>query len=204
MQKDSQVRTLIATVVVLLAALAVGVGIRKIRLHRAEPKPQHQESKAAVGARQEPNLTSLAEQDEGSLRALNELARVEEPQTMADKEPALEHKSDAAVAQEEGAPLEQQGQMAQGPYNWASAWADLNLTAEEKARLQRGFELARQRWQNMSPEQRQAEIERMKAGWERWQNMSDQERKEAMQRMRQQFEQWRQSGSEELPIPSLD
>jgi TRAP-type C4-dicarboxylate transport system substrate-binding protein len=88
--------------------------------------------------------------------------------------------------------------------DWQNVWADLNLTPEEQARIREGFELARQRWQNMSTEEREAEMARMRDGWQRWQNMSDQERQDAMQRIRQQFEEWRRSGRAELPIPSLD
>jgi len=78
------------------------------------------------------------------------------------------------------------------------------MTQEEQARLREGWRLAIERWQNMPDDQRQAEMERMRADWGRWQYMSDEERQAASQRNRERFQQWRESGQIELPELSLD
>jgi predicted Fe-S protein YdhL (DUF1289 family) len=44
----------------------------------------------------------------------------------------------------------------------------------------------------------------MRDQWETWQNMSDEEKEDAMERMREKFEQWRQSDEVELPEFTLD
>jgi hypothetical protein len=94
--------------------------------------------------------------------------------------------------------------MAQGMTGWQGVWADLNLTSEEEARLREGWALAVQRWQNMSPEERQIQGERMRASWQRFQSMSDEEKEEASRELRGRFEDWRRSGSTELPDMILD
>lgn len=208
MEKKSQVGTLVSVVVVLLAALAVGVGIRKVRLQQAEPEPpvQGRESKpAVVPPKEDAKPTDMTEQDEEFPRWVGrENAQAEEAPVPVEERSVPPEEPEVAVVQEQPAPLEQPGQMAQGFGDWRSMWGDLNLTEEEQGRLREGFAMAMQRWQNMSEEERQAEAARMRAGLERWQNMSDQERQQAMQRMREQFEEWRRSDRIELPVPFLD
>jgi hypothetical protein len=208
MEKKNQVGTLISVVVVLLAALAVGVGVRKVRLQQAKPEPpvQRQQSKpVAVRAKEDAKPTDMTKQDEEFLQWVGqETTQAEEGQTLVEEQSVPQQGPEVAVVQEQPAPLEQPGQMAQGFGDWRNMWSDLNLTEEEQVRLREGFAMAMQRWQNMSEEDRQAEAARMRAGWERWQNMSDQERQQVMQRMREQFEEWRRSGRIELPVPSLD
>ena len=101
-------------------------------------------------------------------------------------------------------PIEEQTQESRSFGGWRDVWADLNLTEEEQGRLREGFRLAIERWQNMSPEEREAETARLKAMRERWENMTEEERQEASERMRDRFEEWRQSGEVELPQLSLD
>jgi hypothetical protein len=208
MKKTSQVGTLIGMVVVLLAALAVGVGIRKVRLQQSpsqSPAQRRQSEPTAVRATEDAKPADMTEQDEEFLQWLSEeTARAEEMEAAVDEEYVSQEEPEVAVVEQEAATFEQPGQMGQGFGDWRSMWGDLNLTEEEQARLREGFALAVQRWQNMSEEDRQAEAARMREGWERWQNMSDEERQEAMQRLRQRFEEWRQSGQVELPPLSLD
>ena len=63
----------------------------------------------------------------------------------------------------------------------------LQSDSEEMARLREGFRLAMERWQNMSEDEKQAEM----ASWQgmrgRWEAMSDEERQAAMERGRQRF-----------------
>ncbi len=208
MEKKSQVGTLIGMVVVLLAALAVGVGIRKVRLQQSpsqSPAPvQRRESEpAAVRAKEDAKPTDMTEQDEEFLQWLSEeAARAEE--AAVEEEYVPQEEPEVAVVQQEAATFEQPGQMGQGFGDWRSMWGDLNLTEEEQARLREGFAMAMQRWQNMSEEERQAEAARMREGWERFQNMSDEDKQEVMQRLRERFEEWRRSGQVELPPFSLD
>ncbi len=87
---------------------------------------------------------------------------------------------------------------------WRKTWNDLNLTPDEEERLRRGFGLIMQRWQSMSPEERQTETQRLQSMGQRWQTMSEEERNAVSQRMRDRFEDWRDSGTDELPELSLD
>lgn len=217
MDKKKQIGMLIGVFVVLLGALAAGVGIRRFLSQRSEakaPKPQVQRREsepAAVVAPEDEKLTDITDEDEEFLRWVNEKmaeeeeagpeveeAEAEVEEYVSQKEPAV------AVVEEEGAILEQQGRMAQGFGGWRSIWADLNLTEEEQERLREGFRLVMEKWQNMSGEEREAEMERMREQGDRWQNMSDEEREDAMERMRDKFEEWRQSGEVELPEFTLD
>jgi hypothetical protein len=87
---------------------------------------------------------------------------------------------------------------------WQKTWSNLKLTPKEEERLRRGFGLIMQRWQNMSPEERQAETQRLQSMGQRWQAMNDEERNAASQRMRDRFDEWRESGDDVLPELSLD
>ena len=187
------------SIVVLVAAFVLGLGIRGIREWRAEGEPQQpdkpavkqseskpqQEAETLIEVVQEPNVES-AEQVK---------------QMQAEPEKTTPKDSNEAPRSE---PVQKRPSMAGRPGNWWQMWADLNLTEEEMARLQEGFRLARERWQNMSEEQKQAEMDRMSAMRERWENMSDEERQAAMERGRQRFEEWRRSDRVELPEMSLD
>ena len=80
----------------------------------------------------------------------------------------------------------------------------MNLTPEEMARLAEGGRLARERWQNMSEEERRGEMGRMQGMRMRWESMSEEERQAAFDRNMQRFEDWRASDSAELPELTLD
>ena len=194
-----------AVVVLLFTALAVGIGIKLYQPHRAElePKVEKQQAKPAETRPQEKEEIKQSEmtaEDEEFLQWLDEeietLEEEEETETiLAEEEP-----EDMPVAE----PVENEVQETRSFGGWREVWADLNLTEEEQARLREGFKLAIQRWQNMSPEEREDETARLRALGERWENMSEEERQEASERMRDRFEEWRQSGDVELPELSLD
>jgi hypothetical protein len=207
MDKRSQIGILIGAVALLGAAFAVGVGIRMLRLRGAQPPSQPDSpppKPVTVRATEDQEPPDLTAQDDEFLQWLEEqMTRAEEANDASDQQD-LPQQTEAGVAQEVGEFFADQGSMPQGPGDWRSIWADLNLTEEERARLREGFRRAMARWQNMSEEERQAEMDRMRAGWERWQNMSDEEKRQASQRMRDRFEQWRQSDSADLPEISLD
>ena len=203
MDKKHQLGTLIAVVVALLAALALGMGIRKLRSQWAESKRKEPEP-AAVRATEDAKPTNMTEQNDEFLSSLDEeIASAEEAEDAIEEDTSQEE-PDAAVVEEEGAPAEQQWQMAQSAGDWRTVWADLNLTEEEQARLREGLRLAWERWQNMSEQERQAETERLRAMGETWENMSEEEKRDASQRMRDRFEEWRKSDRVELPELSLD
>jgi len=199
----SKLGILVAVVVMLFAALAVGIGIKLYQPQRAEMEPQieQQQTKPAQARPQEEgNRSEMTPEDEEFLLWLDdEIERLEE-QEAAEAIVAEEQPDDMT----EPEPVEEEVQETKSFGGWRDVWADLNLTEEEQARLREGFKLAMQRWQNMSPEEREEETARMKAMGERWENMTEEERKEASERMRDRFEEWRQSGEVELPQLSLD
>ncbi len=190
-----------AVVVLLFTALAVGIGIKLSQPHRAEFESQveQQQTKPAETRPQEDiKLSEMTPEDEEFLQWLDEEIKKleEETETIPDEE----EPDDMPEAE----PVEYEAQEAKGFGGWREVWADLNLTEEEQARMREGFRLAIERWQNMSPEEREAETARLRAMGERWENMSEEERREASERMRDRFEEWRQSGDVELPELSLD
>ena len=195
----------VAVVVLLFAVLAVGIGIKLSQPHRAEVEPQveQQQTKPAETRPQEEEEIKQSEmtaEDEEFLQWLDEeiekLEEEEETETILAEEEADD--------MPEAEPVKEEAQETKSFGGWRDVWADLNLTEEEQARLREGFKLAIQRWQNMSPEEREAETARLRALGERWENMSEEERQEASERMRDRFEEWRQSGDVELPELSLD
>jgi len=210
MKKASPVAFVAGAVAVLLVALALGMGIRKLRLEGVLSRPGARmqthtvEPEAIVAAEAPPDLS---EEDEQFLTWLEE-----EMESAAAQEEAVAETEYEFAPQETTESIErptsaagfQQGQAAQGFGGWREVWADLNLTEQEQARLREGFRLAIERWQNMSPEEREAETARLREMRERWENMSEEERREASERMRDRFEEWRRSGEVELPELRLD
>ncbi len=192
-------------VVLLFAALAVGIGIKLSQPHQAElePKVEKQQIKPAETRPQEEEeikQSEMTQEDEEFLLWLDEeIARLEEEEA-AEAMAAEEEPEDIPMAE----PVKEKARETKSFGGWRDVWADLNLTEEEQARLREGFKLAIQRWQNMSPEEREAETARLREMGERWENMSEEERREASERMRDRFEEWRQSGDVELPQLSLD
>ncbi len=196
---------LVVVIVLLVAALAVGIGVKLSQSHRAEsePKVEQQQIKPAETRPQEKEeikQSEMTQEDEEFLLWLDEeIARLEEEEA-AEAMAAEEKPEDMPVAE----PVEVKTQETRSFGGWRDVWANLNLTEEEQARLREGFKLAIQRWQNMSPEEREAETARLREMGERWENMTEEERREASERMRDRFEEWRQSGEAELPRLSLD
>jgi outer membrane biosynthesis protein TonB len=197
-KKTNLIPWVVGSIVVLVAAYGLGLGIKEFREWRATGEPQQQDNPSAKQS--EPNTQQVAPPVE-----VVQETNVEPEGPVEQMKPELE-KSPAKDTNEapKSEPVQERPSMAARPGNWWQMWADLNLTEEEKARLQEGFRLARERWQNMSEEQRQAQMDKMSAMRERWENMSDEERQAAMERGRQRFEEWRRSDRVELPEMSLD
>lgn len=201
----SRLGILIAVVVLLCAALAVGIVIKLSQPHRIEVESQveEQQTRTVQTRPQEDESTKQSEmtaEDEEFLQWLDEeiekLEEEEEKETiLAEEEP-----DDMPVAE----PVENEVQETRSFGGWRDIWANLDLTEEEQARIKEGFRIAIERWMNLSPEEREAEGARLREMGERWENMSDEERQETSERMRDRFEEWRQSDRVELPELSLD
>ena len=196
---------LVAVVILLFAVLAVGIGIKLSQPHRPEFEPQaEQQQTKPVETRpqedEEIKQSEMTAEDEEFLQWLYEEIEKSEEEEETETILAEEEPEDMPEAE----PVEEEAQETRSFGGWRDVWADLNLTEEEQARMREGFKLAIQRWQNMSPEEREDETARLRALGERWENMSEEERQEASERMRDRFEEWRQSGDVELPELSLD
>lgn len=198
MKKISPIAWVIAAVVVLFGAYGLGLGIRAVRSRRAEAEPKVEPKKEAQQPDLEP-VPIITEKEELEPVVVEEEYVMEEETVVEPESEAEEEEDMPEVERVEIAP-----QGGAGFGGWREVWADLNLTEEEQARLREGFMLAMERWQNMSPQEREAETERLRAMRERWENMSDEERREASERMRGRFEEWRESDRAELPELSLD
>ena len=198
-------------IVVLIVMCALGMGVRQLWREGVFSAPQTPEQaqpaeSEAAAPKQEP--PEFSEEDEQLLTWLEQ--EMEDAQA---EEEAEQSAADGGDSTQDIQPASgettltagrQESQMGQGFGGWRSMWSDLNLTEAEQTRLREGFALAVARWQNMSPEEREIQGERMRASWERWQNMSEGEREDASREMRGRFEDWRQSGSAELPDMILD
>jgi len=188
--------------VVLVAALGLGFGIKKIRTWRAEAN-----YRASAQTQAQPATAKTVEAE--PIKELGEVAEEEFVISAAEANEPVETEVEQAAKEDSGLapepePAQSEAAMGQGFGRWQQMWADLNLTPEEQARLREGFALAMERWRNMSEEQRQAEMARLRGMRDRWESMSDEERQGAMQRMRDRFEDWRASGATELPEITLD
>lgn len=198
-------------IVALIVVFALGMGVRQLWREGVFSAPQTSEqaqpaeSEAAAPTQGPPDFN---EEDEQLLTWLEQemestQSEQEAEQSATDGEDSTQETQPASGATTPAAGG-QESQAAQSFGGWRSMWADLNLTEAEQTRLREGWALAVARWQNMSPEERQIQGERMRASWERWQNMSEEEREGASREMRGRFEDWRQSGSTELPDMILD
>ncbi|MHC4587070.1 MAG: hypothetical protein ACYS3N_21260 [Planctomycetota bacterium] len=191
----SRLGILCAVIVLLCAVLAVGIGIKLSQPLRVEVEPQVEEQQTkpvqtSPQKEEEIEQSEMTAEDEEFLRWLDEEIEKLEEEAAAEAMAAEEEPEDIPVAE----PVEEEVQETRSFGGWREVWADLNLTEEEQARLREGFRIAIQRWQNMSPQEREDETARLRAMGERWENMSDEERQEASERMRDRFEEWRQSG----------
>lgn len=185
MNKGTTVRTAIWIALVLASATGLGYGIRQLRWSLAS-RTSVPESKPPVQVVQrEPEVETLPEPE-------LEVA-VAQTDPTAGEEPIWEDRKDEwqpeVVAGPELRPVnEDSGPTQQNLGDWRNAWADLNLTQEEQARLREAWRFAVERWQSMSQEQRQAQIARWRTDWERWQVMSDEERTAVSSRNRERLE----------------
>lgn len=190
-------------IVVLIAALGLGLGIRKIRTWQAEADREAMtKAKAKAAAAVKDAVEPVEEMPD--VTELDAVAAVEPNEGVVVVAETEEVKEEDPCDTPEAEPMQGMGMMGQGGERWRQMWADLNLTPEEQARLREGFALAMQKWQNMSEDERQAEMARMRGMREQWEGMSDEEREAAMGRMRDRFEAWRASGAVELPQLTLD
>jgi hypothetical protein len=198
MKKISPIAWVIAAVVVLFGAYGLGLGIRAVRSRWAEFEPKVEPKRQAKQPDLEPAPIIIEKEELEPTVVEEEYVMVEE--TVVEPEAEAEEEEDMPEVES----AENESQESPGFGGWREVWADLNLTEEEQARLREGFMLAMERWQNMSPQEREAETERLRAMRERWENMTDEERQEASERMRGRFEEWRESDRAELPELSLD
>jgi hypothetical protein len=202
----SRLVILCVVVVLLFAVLAVGIGIKLSKPNRPEVESQakQQQTKSAQTHPQKEESTKpsemTAEDEEFLLWLDDKIEKLEEEEAAAETMLAEEEPEDIPEAE----PVKEEAQETRSFGGWREVWADLNLTEEEQARMREGFRLAIERWQNMSPQEREDETARLREMGERWENMSDEERQETSERMRDRFEEWRQSGDVELPQLTLD
>lgn len=190
-------------VVVLVVALGMGFGIRKIRIWRAEAE---QREAAAIRAKEEAERVAQDEPVKKAVEIVEEVVEPLEPEqevvVAASTEEAEEKDPEEDKPQVE--PMRGPGMMGGAGERWRQMWANLNLTPEEQERLRAGFQLAMERFWSLSEEERQAEMARFQDMRIQWENMSDEEREATMGRMRDRFEDWRASGAVELPPMTLD
>jgi len=120
-------------IVILVAALGLGLGIRKIRTWRAEsrakednkPAAKQGESKTKQGAAP---LVEAVEEEHVASAGLAEQMQAEAAET------AGEDVNEAVKSE----PVQERPLVVGGQINWQQLWADLNLTPEEMARLREG------------------------------------------------------------------
>ena len=195
-------RYVVTSILILVGAYGVGLGIRAARTRPVEPEPNvvappsHLKSPAPV-VREDPDTGKSTIQDE-------EIIPWAEEETVEPEVPDEVEMEETPVVEQEDELAETPQETPQTVGDWRTVWAGLELTPEEQMRLREGFNLARQRWQSMSPAEREAEGARLRDMGIQWQMMSEEEKQAASQGMRDRFEDWRTSGSVELPELSFD
>lgn len=188
--------TAIWIVVVLVAATGLGYGIRQIRWSLAIRKDLSESKPKVQVVESEPEVETVPEPEP-------EIEPVEIDTTVVE-EPVWEEPEDESQPEVAAEPQRQPWGMGQNSGEIQQFFANLNLNEEEQARLREGYALMRRQFENMSYEERAAEIMRMAEIGERWRNMSDREREGVTQRMRERYEVWRHSDSVEIPRLTLD
>ena len=216
MDTKNRIGILVGVLLVFLATLVIGVGIKTFWSNRTESEsqenlPESEPAASAAKAKAKPSkgvaftrwmiteaaaAKSEAEQEGASQEA--EATDVEE------KEAAEEKESEEDASEDSVSLIAAEEQRASGERTWRTVWTDLNLTDEEKGRLQQGVMLLIQKWQSMPPEEQQAERARLQGMRVRFEGMSEEEKLEVSQRLRDRFEEWRMSGRIELPELTLD
>ncbi len=193
MKSTNPAVTYIWAAVVLVAATVLGYGIRQIRWSRAahENLPESEPQVEVVDS--EPDVELVPEPEP-------EVEMVE----IAAEEPVWEEPEEEPEPEVAAEPQRQPWQMGQGANPVQKFFEDLNLNAEEQDRLRQGFELMRQRFESMSPEERWAQVAKMAEMGRRWEAMNEQDREGVTQRMRERYEVWRRSDSIEPPELTLD
>ena len=212
MKQKTKMSSLINIITVILVVGAVAWGVVKILSQRTQtnsdtPRQVDDGESGPVAAGPEAKATdALGEEKLAATENVEEAEAEAETEVEAETEadtPAQDQ-TDKPAQDESPAETAEQPQRPPQRFDMRQMWANLNLTDAEQARLAQGFELVRQKWQNMSEEERQAETARLRTMRARWEAMPEDEQREAMQRMRGRFEDWRQSGGIELPDLSLD
>ncbi len=159
----SRLVILCVVVVLLCAVLAVGIGIKLSKPNRTEVESQlkQQQTKPAQTRpqEQEDKPSEMTAEDEEFLLWLDdEIEKLEEEEAAAETMLAEEEPEDIPEAE----PVKEEVQETRSFGGWREVWANLNLTEEEQARMREGFRLAIERWQNMSPQEREAETARLR------------------------------------------
>lgn len=193
-------------ILVLVAALGVGLGIRKLRTWKAEADQEAvTHVKAEPKAEKQPEVEPVKREEVEVVDVVDEeVVEAVEPEEEEVEVAAATEEIEEQEPEEERRPMRGPGMMGGAGERWRQVWADLNFTPEEQERLRAGWQLAMERFRSMSEEDRQAEMARFQDMRAQWEAMSDEERDEAMGRMRDRFEDWRASGAVELPELTLD
>jgi len=188
--------TAIWIVLVLAGAAGLGYGIKQIRWTLAAEKNLSQSQPKVVESEPEVEIVPEPEPEP-------EVEVVEAEETFVE-EPVWEEPEDEPEPEVAAEPQRRPWQTGQSANPIQKFFEDLNLNEEEQARLREGFELMRRQFENMSDEERWAQMSQMAEMGRRWEAMSDQEREEVGDRMRERYEVWRRSDSIEIPQLTLD
>ena len=205
-KKNTNPVILVAGAVVALAgALGLGMGIRHFRANQAQTQQTEQETEAAAqsaltGARNEPVVAKGLDTEAVIASAAIEEVAEEANDVVAEANDVVAEaeEGDADTAEESRPQWGGHRVSASDREMFRRVWGDLNLTPAEIGRIQAGFMLMRQRWENMPEEERQFQIERFRGMRAQWETMSGEQREGAMVRLRDRFEDWRASGAIEL------
>ncbi|MBL7152682.1 MAG: hypothetical protein ISS79_03130 [Phycisphaerae bacterium] len=205
MEKKSTNPVILAAgaVVVLAGALGLGMGIRHFRANQAQTQQAEQETEAVAqsGVQNEPAVAKGLDTEAVEASAVIEEVVEEANDVVAEAEEGDDDTAEGGseVGEEFRPQRGGHGVSASDREMFQRVWGDLNLTLAEIGRIQAGFMLLRQRWENMPEEERQFQIGRFRGMRGQWEAMSAEEREGTMVRLRDRFEDWRASGAIELP-----
>ncbi len=194
-----------AGALVLVLVLSLGYAIRRIQLANRPVEPEPTPKVEIAGPEQaDPPAQEPAPQVREAPRqsVLDETPEAKEanvdPQTRPGEEAAPAPEPVAAEPQQPQWRPGQNGEMIR------QFFEELDLTEAEQQRLRAQFMARVQEFQGLSPEERQAEMDRMRRMGEEWQQMNDVQRRAVVDRMKERYEDWRRDPSMDLPELTLD
>ncbi len=190
-QKPVSANVIVLSVIVLLAALGIGIVIKQIRSSSIEPELSVQASKT--------DDTNESREPEFPVYKPLPIEQVYvEPEPEPEPQEQQQIQEEPALVQEEPQETQNENPQVQDIRQWMS-WLG-TLAPQERMQLIQGvlgsMMSLMQRWQSIPVEQAQAESAELEQMFEQWRNLPAEQRQQGIQAIQQQLEQYLQAGQQ--------